>query len=356
MKAAAVLPNKKESLKLIDMSEPKLGKGEVLVHVFQVGLDGTDNEIAGGKYGKAPKDEKRLVIGHESLGVVEKTGRNARGMNEGDLVVATVRRPDGCINCRKGEIDMCLGGNYTERGINGAHGFLSEYYAEKPEFLVKVPKSMRKYAVLLEPLSVAEKAVRMAYSVQERMVWKPKLAIVTGTGTLGLLCAFLLRLKGVGVASVDRSDGKRKEEIFRRTGITHFNSRKINLHDMPKIMGRQADIIIEATGSSSVAMHAMMVGGRNGVVVLTSITGGSKKITLCSDCLNNGLVLENKAVVGTVNANISDFRQGIKDMKKVEKMWPGLLESMITAKFRFPEVKKALSALDDNIKVVVEIE
>src|SRR5207245_7810444 len=39
---------------------------------------------------------------------------NSVGIKKGDLVVPTVRRPDGCLNCQSSESDMCLTGQRSE--------------------------------------------------------------------------------------------------------------------------------------------------------------------------------------------------------------------------------------------------
>ncbi len=353
MKAIAVVPKVKNSAQIVDVEIPSIGDDEVLVKVNLVGLDGTDREINEGHYGEAPAGDALLIFGHESLGEVVGTGSSVKSLQMGDNVVATVRRPDDCINCHAGEYDMCLKGNYTERGIRGLHGFLSEFYVEKEKHIVKVPNGLGDLAVLLEPTSIAEKAIRMAFLAQKRMIWSPKMVMVTGTGTLGLITAMLLRLRGLNVISVDRSDDEYKENIFSRLGVTHFNTDKINLHDIPKKVGMQVDLIIEETGSSSVALHSMMVVGTNGVVVLTSITGGDKKIEICADCFNQGLVLGNKAIVGTVNANRQDYEQGILDLMAVEKKWPGVLSKLITARYPPEDIQMALASMKDNIKTVI---
>ena len=354
MKAIAVVPKNKGSARMIDVDIPVITATQVLVKVKLVGLDGTDREINEGSYGVPPEDEKMLIFGHESLGEVVGVGAEVKAFKRGDMVVATVRRPDDCINCQAGEYDMCLKGDYTERGIKGKHGFLSEYYAEEERFLVKVPQRLGDLAVLLEPASVAEKAVRTAFTVQKRMKWEPGIALVTGTGSLGLITAMILRLRGLEVISVDASDNAYKDEIFSELGIIHFNAKKISLHDIPHEIGRQVDIVIEETGSSSVAMHAIMVAGTNAVVVLASVTGGDKHIEICSDCFNQGLVLGNKTVVGIVNAHRRDFEQGIVDLLAAEARWEGLLAKLITVRYPPEEIHEALSSMRENIKVVIE--
>ena len=302
------------------------------------------------------KGKNSLSSGTSALEKLSRAGSRVKTLKPGDLVVATVRRPDDCLNCLAGEYDMCLKGNYRERGIRGANGFLSDYYAEEEEFLVKVPLELGELAVLLEPVSVAEKAVRTAFEVQNRMRGEPKTAMVTGTGVLGLITAVLLKLRGLDVICVDRSEGEYKDRIFSELGVTHFNTKKINMHDIPARVGRQVDMIFEMTGNSSVALHSIMVAGTNGVVVLASITGGDKNIMICSDCFNQGLVLGNKTVVGTVNAHRKDFKQGICDLVEAEKRWPGLAAKLITARYPPERIIEALSAMDENIKVIIEFE
>lgn len=356
MKAIAVRPKEKDSAELIDTDLPDLGDEDVLVKVRSVGLDGTDKDIFDGVYGASPPGEEMLIPGHESLGRVEEVGEDVRSLRPGDTVVATVRRPDDCINCLAGEYDMCLKGGYTERGLKGQHGFLSERYVEDEAFLIKVPPELGDLAVLLEPMSVAEKAVRMAFAVQKRLTWHPEVSMVTGTGSLGLLTAMLLRLRGLGVISVDRSDDEYKAGIFSDLGILHFNTEKTDLHDIPEAIGKEIDLIVEETGSSSVALHSIMVVGTNGVVILASITGGDKRMEICSDCFNQGLVLGNKAVVGTVNAHRRDFERGIVDLLAIEERWPGVLSRLITARYPLEDFKEALSSMHDNIKVVIDLD
>src|SRR2546421_6568199 len=197
MRAIAVTPAKAGSAQQLDLPKPRLEAGMALMRVLEVGIDGTDTEINNGEYGEAPPGSSVLVIGHEALGVVDAVGAGVRGFAPGDLVVSTVRRPDDCPNCQAGESDMCLFGNYIERGIKGAHGYMSDYYLEKPEFMIKIPTTLRRFAVLLEPLSIVEKATAQAWKIQDRMLWQPRRAVVLGAGPIGILCTILLRLRGL---------------------------------------------------------------------------------------------------------------------------------------------------------------
>ncbi len=57
---------------------------------------------------------------------------------------------------------------------------MADYYVDRPEFLVKLPPGFRAVGVLLEPLSIVEKAIVQSFAVQRRLRWEPKRALVLG--------------------------------------------------------------------------------------------------------------------------------------------------------------------------------
>src|SRR5262249_33633656 len=93
MKAIAVFPNSHE-FNIIEHEEPQLKRPtEVKVRMLEVGICGTDKEIARFEYGSTPENADYLIIGHESLGEVLEVGPAVDGVKIGDLVVTMVRRP-----------------------------------------------------------------------------------------------------------------------------------------------------------------------------------------------------------------------------------------------------------------------
>ncbi len=206
MKAVAVVPGKPNSVHLADLPKPSVheisgGRG-VLVKVLRVGVDGTDKEINAAEYGAPPAGFDFLVIGHEGFGQVEAVGSNVTTVRPGDYVVATVRRPGASIYDLIGTNDMTTDDTYFERGINLRHGFLTEYYVDDAEFIVKVSRGLRDVGVLLEPMTVVEKGIAQAYEIQRRLrVWRPLRAAVMGAGTIGLLATLVLRLRGLQVTT-----------------------------------------------------------------------------------------------------------------------------------------------------------
>src|SRR3954470_21261382 len=203
MKAIAVHPGKPNSMHLEEVPEPQVadipdGRG-VRVRVLRVGVDGTDKEINAAEYGDAPEGAEYLITGHEGLGRVEEVGPDVpTTIQPGTLVVSTVRRPGHSIYDRIGLQDMTTDDVYFERGINKRHGYLTEQYVEDSEYVVPLPESLSEVGVLLEPLTVAEKAIHQAFEIQRRLkVWQPRRAAVLGSGTIGLLTTMALRLRGI---------------------------------------------------------------------------------------------------------------------------------------------------------------
>jgi threonine dehydrogenase-like Zn-dependent dehydrogenase len=196
MGAVAVVPGTKDSLHVRkDVPAPERQGDDVLVRVLEAGVCGTDAEIHQGLYGEAPAQSPYLVLGHENLGVIEWCPPGS-GLSLGDLVVATVRRgcAQRCRACVSDQNDMCLTGSFTERGIRGRHGFMCERYAESADYLIRLPPSLRRVAVLMEPTSVVEKGIEQALRFQQRVTWQARKAVVLGAGPVGLLAALVLRI------------------------------------------------------------------------------------------------------------------------------------------------------------------
>jgi glucose 1-dehydrogenase len=358
MKAIVVKPGEKDSIHMRDMPDPKMRPDEVAVKMIRVGLCGTDAEINHGLYGKPPDGDEFLILGHENLGIVEEAGKKVKGWKPGDLVVATVRRPCGvCPQCKVGENDMCSSGKYTERGIMRRHGYMAEYYTEKPQFLNKIPKEIRDFAVLLEPMSVVEKGIDHTYLLQQRLKgWKPKLAMVLGAGPIGLLAAAVLRTRGVRTVVAGReAPTDFRVGIAKQMGAEYLCVADKALPDVPKEIG-YPDIVIEATGVSRVVFDAMEILGPNGVLCLLSVTGGDTMNAEPIDLINQRLVLGNQVVFGSVNANPRHFKQGVKDFVSIQKKWPGTMSKLLTNRIPWQDHKKWFTDRGAGIKSTLEIQ
>lgn len=365
MKAIAVTPGKPDSAHFVEMAAPQVsdvenGRG-VLVRVLRVGVDGTDKEINAAEYGAAPPGFDFLVIGHEGFGQVEAVGPEVKSVKPGDYVVATVRRPGKSIYDLIGTSDMTTDSTYYERGINLLHGYLAEFYVDDAEFIVKVPQGLKEVGVLLEPMSVIQKGIVQAFEIQRRLrVWKPKRAAVMGAGTIGLLAALGLRLRGLEVVVFGKTPKPYlNSELVEAIGATYVTSDELPVAESPKKYEGGFDLIFEATGYSPIVFDSMQALAKNGVLVLSSVTGGDRKTEVPADKLNLEFVLGNKVMVGTVNANREYFESGVGDMSKAELEYPGWLARLLTHPVKglenYAELFENLTGAKGAIKVYCEV-
>jgi len=364
MKAVTVTPGKAMSTQLRDVPEPSLsdvdgGRG-VLVRVIRVGLDGTDREIYLGEYGVAPEGSDFLIQGHESFGVVEEVGPAVTEVSAGDHVVARVRRAGNSLYDRIGMPDMTTEDKYFEHGISRVHGFLTEHYVEDPEYLIRIPPALRDVAVLLEPTSVVEKGIRQAYEIERRLkIWQPRRAAVLGAGTIGLLAAMVLRNRDLEVVTMGLDPPPYlNSDLVEAFGATYVSTKDRPMEAIAADLGR-FDLVFEATGYSPIVFEAMrFLVAKNGVLVLSSVTGGTRHVEVPSDAINLDFVLGNKVVVGTVNANREHFQEGVRDLAVSEARNPGWLGRLLTHPINgLEEWAKAFDLLGTPgaIKVFVEV-
>lgn len=364
MKAIAVKPGIPNTVHLTEIPTPTVedvanGRG-VLVRVLRVGVDGTDKEINAAEYGQAPKGDSFLIIGHEGFGQVEAVGSNVTELKPGDYVVATVRRPGSSIYDLIGTNDMTTDDVYFERGINLRHGFMSQYYVDDAEFIVKVPQGLKEVGVLLEPTTVVEKGIAQAYEIQRRLrVWRPRRAAVMGAGTIGLLATMALRLRGLEVTTFGLTPKPYlNSDLIEAIGARYQSTKEKPLLEAAKEYG-PFDIIFEATGFSPAVFESMQALGKNGVLVLSSVTGGNRTIEVPADKINLEFVLGNKVMVGTVNANREYFEMGVKDLAQAEAEYPGWLKRLLTHPVKglenYEELFKKLTNGKGPIKVYCEV-
>ncbi len=346
MRAITVEPMKVGSARLEEVPDPDPRDGAVLVEAIAVGVCGTDVEIVEGKYGWAPEGKRRLVLGHESLGRVLDPGP-ARGLAKGDLVVGIVRRPDPvpCPNCAVGEWDMCRNGQYTERGIKQIDGYMSDRWRIEPEYAVKVDRSLGLLGVLLEPTTVVTKALEQIVAVSDRGFWEPRIALVTGAGPIGLLAAMLLRQRGLEVHVLDRVASGPKPDIVRALGATYHEGAISRL-------GFEPDVVVECTGVAQLITGAIQVVGPGGVVCLTGVGAGGRTGHGPSAAeLATDAVLNNKVVVGSVNANRRHWYRAGQALARADPSWLSRLVSRRESPEDFP---RALAREPNDVKVVIQ--
>jgi glucose 1-dehydrogenase len=358
---------------MTDVPEPAIeAADQVLIRILEVGLCGTDKEIARFDYGTAPEGCRHLVLGHEGLGEVIQAGPGVQRLKPGDLVVPTVRRPCGdpsCPACAIGRQDFCYTGKFSERGIHKLHGFIAEKIVEQEAFLHLVPPDLRDVAVLTEPLTIAEKALRQIFNVQDRLPWgcaveqgstqdpaRPiiacRKALVLGAGPVGLLGAMTLALAGFDTSVYSNLSGIRERlEITKAIGARFIAAEEVPVEELQSWVGK-VDVVYEAIGASRLAFEVLNLLGANAVFVFTGVPGRKKSSMINTDAIMRNIVLKNQALIGTVNAAPEDFDAAIRSLGEFRRHWPGVLERFKTGRFNPAEAPRLLQE-STGIKNVV---
>lgn len=341
MWAVTLSPGRDHSLALEQVEEPPRADGSVLVRTLAIGICGTDRELIEGEHGEAPAGRERLILGHESLASVVEAPADSE-LAAGDQVVGIVRHPDPvpCANCAIGEWDLCRNGRYTERGIKQANGFCAERWRSDPAFLVKVKPGLGLGSVLLEPASIVAKAWEHIDCISRRSVRQPRRVLITGAGPVGLLAALLGMQHAMEVHVLDRNEHGIKPRLVRELGA-HYHAR------FPRIA---ADIVIECTGTSELIAQALAADVPDSIVCLVGIGGARGRASVDPAELNDSLVLGNRVVFGSVNANARHFRAAAKALASADRGW---LERILTRCVALDDWRSAYEKRPGDVKTVL---
>ncbi len=340
MQAIAVNPGKPGTF-FVERNEPQIqSPDDIKVKIIDVGICGTDREEANGGRSMPAPGQKDLVIGHEMFGIVQETGKAVTRVKPGDYIAFTVRRGCGhCDACNLGRPDMCTTGDYTERGIWGHDGYQAEFVVDKEQYCVPVPKELKDIGVLVEPLSVAEKAIdesilvqksRLPYIHDVKDIIANRNILIAGLGPIGLLAAFILRLRGAKVYGLDVVDqDSPRALLLKGIGGTYIDGKKDVIDGINKVYGKM-DMIIEATGVPSLEFNLLDTLGTNGLYVLTGIPGGDRPIQVQGADIIRRLVLNNQVMAGSVNASQAHYTMAVDDLLKFREAYGSAIDKVIT--------------------------
>jgi len=368
MKAVAVFPGSRE-VAVVEQEAPRLLQpDQVMLRMLDVGICGTDKEICSFEYGTPPPGDDHLVIGHESLAEIVAAGPAVERLGPGDLVVPSVRRPcphPGCRSCRGGHQDYCYTGDFTERGIKEAHGFMTSYVVERERYLNLVPPDLREIAVLAEPLTIAEKALGQIFWVmRQRPPWlgpdtpveergRGLSALVLGVGPVGLLGAMALVTSGFTTYVYSRElPPSPRIDLVGAIGATYLSSQATTFPELAEKIGN-IDLIYEAVGHSHFALEALRVLGTNGIFVLTGVPGLQAFVEADPARLMRDMVLKNQVLLGTVNAGADAFAAALADLAEFRRRWPAVVRTLIAGRYPPEQAPDLILGRPAGIKTVI---
>ena len=368
MKAVAVFPGSQE-VKVVEQELPRLTQpDQVMLRMLDIGICGTDKEICSFEYGTPPPGDDHLVIGHESVAEIVEVGAAVERVAPGDLVVPSVRRPcshPGCLACRSGHQDYCYTGDFSERGIKEAHGYLAEYVVDRERYMNVVPPDLREIAVLAEPLTIAEKALaQIFWMMQQRPPWiDPETrseergdglsALVLGIGPVGLLGAMVLVSAGFTTYVYSRElPPSPRIDLVSAIGATYVSSQTATFGQLTEQVGN-IDLIYEAVGHSHFALEALKVLGTNGIFVLTGVPGLQAFVEADPARLMREMVLKNQVLLGTVNAGADAFASALRDLDLFRRSWPAVVSTLIAGRYPPEQAPDLILGRPAGIKSVI---
>jgi threonine dehydrogenase-like Zn-dependent dehydrogenase len=240
---------------------------------------------------------------------------------------------------------MCRNGEYTERGIKEIDGFASEQWTVEADYAVKLDPRLEEVGMLLEPTTVVAKAWEQVEKIGGRGWFEPKRVLVTGAGPVGLLAALLGQQRGLDVHVLDQVRGGPKPRLVHELGASYHWS------DIDAVTDRiRPDVVIEATGVPDLVFGAMAGTASYGIVCLTGVSGPGRRVRVDAGELNRDIVLENDAVVGSVNANLRHYEQAAEALGAADRAW---LAGLVSRRVPLEKFAEAFEPREDDVKVVL---
>lgn len=244
---------------------------------------------------------------------------------------------------------------------------MTEHVVDEEPYLCKVPTELREVAVLMEPLSVAEKGLEQIWKVQQRLPWlspeaqaKPsgegKNAVILGAGPIGILGAMAFKVAGFNTFVYSRSKAPNpKAEIVESFGVPYISALETDPEQLAERIGN-IDVVYEAIGTAVNSFDVLRVLGLNGICVFTGIPGFPKPhLTFDAELIMRNMVLKNQVAIGTVNASRQAFDWAIRDLGEFMRRWPDAVRAVITDRHPLSNARNLLLGKATGIKNVLQI-
>lgn len=315
---------------LEDVEVPKIKENEVLVKVEYVGVCGSDlHYYESGRIGDFIV-EPPFILGHEAAGLVVEVGSKVSHLKIGDRVAMEPGKTCGeCEFCKSGKYNLCK--DVIFFATPPVDGVFKEYVAHDASLCFKLPENVSSMeGALIEPLAVGLHAAKQGNASLGQI------AVVTGTGCIGLTS--ILSLKAMGVSKVIVVDiiDKRLEKALELGADIVINAKKEDV--IAKIMeitdGKGVDLGIETAGSEITASQLIKVAKKGSTIVLVGYSASGNMT------LPIGMALDKELTFKTV------FRYRNIYPMAIEAVASGQIniKNVITHYFELDHIKEALDA------------
>jgi L-iditol 2-dehydrogenase len=248
MKALLKFAKGPGNVEIREVPEPDPAENQVKLAVSYCGICGTDLHVRNDTFRNFPP----VILGHEFCGRVVERGRGVSSVHEGDrftVLGASTVTCGHCVYCRQGEFMFCPERRGMGHGVNGA---FAPFVVARPDQLFKLPNNLPDdEGALCEPFAAAVHAVCDLTQVRLGDV-----AVVSGSGPIGLLCLKLLVAQGIKTLVFGTAQDKGRLQTAKQMGAALAVD--VTLHDPIEVVrsetdGFGADVVFECAGAAASA-------------------------------------------------------------------------------------------------------
>jgi len=321
-------------LEVVDVPTPT-EQSQAVVQVHQVGICGTDTKILSGKIPVAyPR-----ILGHEMIGEVSTAPPDSPHPAGTRVLVDPGVSCGWCHLCRSGRTNLCINGGLLGRDVDGV---FTEYIVSPVNRLVAVPETISdKAAGLLQVLGTCVHAVKRVQPVPGQV------AAVIGLGVTGQLIAQLLRMRGMRVVDITRSEWKRNlASELGAVAVAEPGQASTVLTEVTG--GNGPELVVEAVGTEATLAEAIKLVGTGGeILAYGTITGGGKGLPYY-ELYHKELTLYNPRA-----AVIDDYADGVA----LAASGAMSLEPIVSHELDLDEAARAFELVHDSssLKVLMKV-
>jgi len=321
-------------LEVVDVPTPS-DSNQVVVRIHQVGICGTDTKILSGKI---PVVYPR-ILGHEMIGEVAAAPPNSPYQVGTRVLVDPGASCGWCHLCGAGRTNLCINGGLLGRDSDGV---FTEYTVAPVNRLVSVPDTLSdKAAGLLQVLGTCVHAVKRIHP------FPGQVAAVIGLGVTGQIIAQLLRMQGMNVVGITRSEWKRSlASDLGATAVAEPAQASAALTEITA--GKGPELVVEAVGTEATLSEAIKLVGTGGeILAYGTITGGGKGLPYY-ELYHKELTLYNPRA-----AVIDDYADGV-ELAAAGAM---SLEPIVSHELDLDEAERAFELVHDpsSMKVLMKV-
>ncbi|WKD57921.1 L-threonine 3-dehydrogenase [Corynebacterium capitovis DSM 44611] len=343
-----------EDLRIDDVEEPGAPEpGWVTLDIGWAGICGSDLHLyqdgpqfpitpAEGKPHPVTGAELPFTLGHEFSGTVTAVGDGVKELSEGDRVAVMAGVSCGeCVACAAGKSNICR--KVWGLGLSGAGGGLSAAVNVPAHVAVPVGNMPLEHAAMIEPLSVATHAVRLAG------VKKGDIVVIAGAGPIGVFVSAVVTARGARVIISEPNAARLKMALDTGVAEIGLNPMEEDLEEKVREIsqGRFADVAFDCAGALPVIRPLAATLHPGGTLQLVAIPSKPLEFDVLSQ-----LHLTEIRVQGSYGYTREDYDESI------EKVRSGAIDlaPYVSAKIAPADiVEKGFAALLDRAGTAMKI-